>query len=341
MNKVKLFLFPALYLLIGTFITIELLKIILSSGSIGYIILFIPMTMLTVLLTVIGIVNAWVQYRMLRQDILVHSYNVKEMLWLYFRCWIVLICGITLAVVFYWFYDLLPESIQPLIHNLYILFYCICAFLTIAALLSVILSEDLNEIKFLNAQNENQLLKAQLNPHFLYNTLNNIDALVWIDQERASEAVTTLSDLMRYLTYSSKQSRISISEEVTHLQQLVSLQKLRIRNENSLKFNQDIDDPKGMIAPLMMIPIVENCFKHVGSLEEDGSIIISVTVKDNCLRLTTNNNISTDTKTRDKKNSGVGLAVLRRRLSILYSNRFTLLTESKNGRFITELTIKL
>lgn len=299
------------------------------------------MTMLTVLLTVIGIVNVWVQYRMLRQDILVHSYNIKEMLWLYFRCWIVLICGITLAVVFYWFYDLLPESIQPLIHNLYILFYCICAFLTIAALLSVILSEDLNEIKFLNAQNENQLLKAQLNPHFLYNTLNNIDALVWIDQEKASEAVTTLSDLMRYLTYSSKQTQISVFEEVSHLQQLIALQKLRIRNENSLKFSVDIDDQKAMVAPLMMIPIVENCFKHVGTLEEDGSIIINVSLKENCLRLYTNNNTTAVTETSDKKNSGVGLAVLRRRLSILYSNRFTLLTESKNGRFFTELTINL
>lgn len=344
MNKVKYFLFPSLYLLIGSFITVELLKIILSSGSIGYLVLLIPMTMLTVLLTVIGIVNAWVQYRMLKNEI-VRYYGIKEMLWLYFRCWLVLICGITLAVVFYWFHDLLPVSIQSLIHNLYILFYIICIFLTLSALLSIILNENLTEVKLVNSENENQLLKAQLNPHFLYNTLNNIDALVWLDQEAASKAVTSLSDLMRYLTYSSKQKKISIKEEIVHLKQLIDLQKLRLSNPKALVFEPDIDGTEDLlISPLMMIPLVENCFKHCGEINEDNAIIIQLSVNEGILEFKTDNNIGLpdkDNSIDNKKKGGIGLVVLRRRLSLLYPKKFSLLNESKDGRYVTILRIRL
>ena len=343
MNKIKYFLFPALYLLIGSFITIELVKILVSSGSIGYLVLLVPMTMLTVLLTVIGIVNAWVQYRMMRQNLLMHKYNLKDMLWLYFRCWLVLFCGITLAVVFYWLHDLLPESIQLLIHNLYILFYVICAFLTVSALLSIILSENLNEIKLLNAENENQMLKGQLNPHFLYNTLNNIDALVWLDQERASQAVNTLSNLMRYLTYSSRQEKIMIGEEVLHLGQLIELQRLRVNNSKAIIFETDIDDDRCMITPLMMIPLVENCFKHCGDINEDDAVCINLKVIDGTLIFSTSNNMpmKEELNKTDKKNGGVGLVVLRRRLSLLYPGCYSLVGECKEGRYVTVLRIVL
>lgn len=343
MTKVKYFIFPLLYLFIGSFITVELLKLILHYSSYGYLVLMIPMTMLTVLLNVIGIVNAWVQYRMLREDIVMHTYDFKEMLWLYFRCWLVLICGITLAVVFYWLHDLLPDTIQSLIHELYILFYIICAFLTISSLLSIIRREDLNEIRLHNTENENQLLKAQLNPHFLYNTLNNIDALVWIDQEKASQAVTTLSDLMRYLTYSSHQKEIAIEEDVMHLTQLIELQRLRVNNANAIRFDIDIDDPKAKIAPLMMIPIVENCFKHCGNIDEDNAVSINLSLKEGKMLFATDNNLPTlqEPKRKDKKKGGIGLVVLSRRLSLLYPKRFAISSESKDGRYSTVLSIKL
>lgn len=341
MKKLSFFVFPFLYLFIGTFITIELLKIILSASSIGYMTLLIPMTQLTILLTVIGIVNAWMQYRALKHSS-VHSYGVKEMLWLYLRCWLVLSCGITLAVVFFWLHDLIPEDVQALVHNLYIFFYIICAFLTITALASIILHEDLNEIRLINSENENQLLKAQLNPHFLYNTLNNIDALVWLDQERASQAVTRLSDLMRYFTYSSKQKTVSMKEEVEHLAQLIDLQRLRVSNDQALNFSTDIDDDRQTIAPLLLIPLVENCFKHCGDIDDDNAIVIHLSVRQGEMVFTTDNNIPTNPYTMsDKKKGGVGLVVLRRRLSLLYPDRYSLLNESKDGRYVVVLTIRL
>ena len=354
MRTLKFFIIPVLYLVLGTFITIELLKIILNGSSVSYLMLLIPLTMFTVLLTVIGIVNAWVQYRMLRDDITVRRYDIREMLWLYLRCWLVLVCGITLSVVFYWLHDLLPEVIQDLTESLYNLFYVICGFLTISSLLSIILRENLNEIKLQNAENENQLLKAQLNPHFLYNTLNNIDALVWLDQERASKAVTSLSDLMRYLTYSSKQEKIAIKEDVLHLNQLIELERLRVNNPEAISFDVEIDDDAARIAPLLMIPLVENCFKHCGNINETGAVKISIKLKDGELNFLTDNNLPEEEETKSpnegkmsesnheenakeiartnkKKKGGIGLVVLRRRLSLLYPNRFSLIAETKSA----------
>ncbi len=333
--------FPFLYFFIGTFITIELLKIMLSSNSIAYQILLIPMTLLTILLTVIGIVNVWIQYRSIKHN-WVHNYGVRELLWLYFRCWFVTSCGITLSVVFYLLHDLIPQDIQSLVHNLYIFFYIICAFLTIAALASIILREDLNEIRLINSENENQLLKAQLNPHFLYNTLNNIDALVWLDQERASQAVTRLSDLMRYLTYSSKKKRTAIEEEVNHLIQFIDLQRLRVSNANALSFHVDIDDGQQTIAPLLMIPLVENCFKHCGDIDEDNAITIRLSLKQGEMVFSTDNNLPVNNNSLiNKTKGGIGLEVLRRRLSLLYSDRYSLLNECKDGRYLVVLCISL
>lgn len=340
MIRLKYFFLPALYLIIGSFITFTLLKAIVNYNSVGYLVLLIPMSMLTVLLTVIGIVNTWIQYRMWKEKIVMHIYGGKEILWLYFRSWLVLICGITLAVVFYWLSELLPTTIQDLIKSLNMLFYIICAFLTLMGIISIIRTEDLNEIRIRNFENENQLLKAQLNPHFLYNTLNNIDALVWIDQERASNAIVTLSELMRFFTYSSKQNYISIQEDVDHIEQLINLQKLRMQRDNSLIFNYSIDHTEQLIAPLLMLPLVENCFKHCGNLDEENAIKIDITLNNNVLTFMTDNNLPDNIENKQKK-GGVGLNVLRRRLSLLYPKRYSLLTECKDRRYHTTLTIEL
>lgn len=344
MIRLKYLVLPLIYLVIGSGITFELLRVILDCVSLGYLVLLVPMTMLTILLTVIGIVNIWVQYRMLHNDILSHIYNMREMLWLYFRCWLVLVCGIILSVVFYWLHDLLPETIRELTHSLYIFFFIICGFLTLSALLSIIWREDLKEIRLNNAENENQLLKAQLNPHFLYNTLNNIDALVWLDQERASQAVTSLSDLMRYLTYSSRQEQVSIGEEVVHLQQLVDLERLRINNPNAISFEVAMSDPKTKISPLLMIPLIENCFKHCGNLGEDDAIKMELREEGGKLIFKTENNIrkteiSESPKSPVKNKSGVGLSVLRRRLALLYPHRHSLTGEIRAGRYVATLIV--
>ena len=347
MRRFQYYLLPLLYLGIGGAVTAMLVPRILHFVDTVWLVLLLPMLMVTVFLTVVGVVNVWVQYRTWRDAGLMRQYSLRSLLWLYVRCWVVVMSGLTIGVVFYWMHDLLPTYIQQLLQSLQLLFYGMTVFLTLVALMSVVLGENLEEIRLRNAQSENQLLKSQLNPHFLYNTLNNIDALIWIDQERASSAVTSLSSLMRYFTYSACQEQVPLSDEVEHLQQLIDLQRLRMPRAACLVFEQEGDLSQLHIAPLMLTPLVENCFKHCGPLDESRAICIRLAVHDDQLEFATDNNLkpadaseSLQQRPRSaRQQGGVGLSVLRQRLQLLYPRRHQFTAERRGDRFIATLTI--
>ena len=340
MQKLRYFILPLLYLCIGGAVTAMLVQRVSHYADTLWLVLLVPMLMVTVLLTVVGVVNVWVQYRGLQEDGLIRQYGVRNLLWLYLRCWSVVMAGLTLGVVYYWMHDLLSDYIQDLLHGLDLLFYVICVFLTIAALMSIVLGENLQEIRLRNAQTENQLLKAQLNPHFLYNTLNNIDALIWLDQERASTAVQSLSSLMRYMTYSARQEHVSVEEELTAMRQLIDLQRLRMQHEDSLVFETDIDAPLSVsIAPLLLMPLLENCFKHAGQLDKHAAICIRFSFRNDELTLTTDNNIKEERQDSESSPHGVGLTVLKRRLNLLYAGAHTFTAEQEGERFRATLRL--
>lgn len=337
-------LLPFLYLFIGGLVTTMLVQRLLHYVDTVWLTLLLPMLMVTVFLTVVGVVNVWVQYRTWRESQLMRQYSLRSLLWLYVRCWTVVMSGLTIGVVFYWMHDLLPDYIQQLIHWLQILFYVMTVFLTIVALMSIVLGENLEEIRLRNAQSENQLLKSQLNPHFLYNTLNNIDALIWIDQERASTAVTSLSQLMRYFTYSARQELVPLHDEVEHLHLLINLQRLRMPREECLVFQYEGDLDQCQIAPLLLTPLVENCFKHCGPLDQDDAIVIRLEAHDKQLCFTTDNNLKPEVSdgpvpARTRQLGGVGLSVLRQRLQLLYPRKHTFTAQREGERFRTSLTI--
>ena len=346
MRQIQYFLLPILYLCIGGSVTAMLVQRLLHFSDSMWLMLLLPMLMVTVFLTVVGIVNVWVQYRTWREYNLMRQYGLRSLLWLYIRCWAVVMSGLTIGVVFYWMHDLLPFYIQQLLESLQILFYVVTIFLTFLALMSVVLGENLEEIRLRNAQSENQLLKSQLNPHFLYNTLNNIDALIWIDQERASAAVTNLSGLMRYYTYSARQEWVPLKDEVDNMKLLLELQRLRMPKADCLVFEEEGDVSDLKIAPLMLTPLVENCFKHCGDLEQERAIFIRLVVNANQMVFTTDNNLKPDSAAIDasRKNAasrqgGVGLSVLRQRLQLLYPKRHQFLASREGNRFRTILTI--
>lgn len=352
--NIRYLFLPLLYLGIGGTVMAMLVQRVLNYANTVWLLLLIPGVMMTVLLTVVGLVYVWLQYRTWREDGLLHQYSMRSITWLCLKCWAVVMSGLTLGVIFCWMHQMLPDYLQELFSHLRYLFYIICTFLTISALMSVIISENLHEIRLRNAQSENQLLKAQLNPHFLYNTLNNIDALIWIDQERASSAVTELSGLMRYMTYSARQEEVSLAEEVSALRQLVELQRLRMGDPEALAF--EVTDPmprsatggEWRIAPLLLVPLVENCFKHCGPLQQgqettgQHAISIRLEVEKGELQFMTDNNLRSDIDIETHQKStphGVGLTVLRRRLELLYHKRYTFSAQREGNRFRTKLTI--
>jgi LytS/YehU family sensor histidine kinase len=304
--------------------------------------MLLPLLLLTLLLTTIGLVGVWVHYQTWTHEKVMDHYPTRQLLGLHLRCFCCLAAGCLLAAVIYLVAGLLQAPVRALVSGWLWVAYTLCAALTGIALLSVFRGETLQEVRLRHAQSENLWLRSQLNPHFLYNTLNNIDALIWTAPERASEAVILLSGLMRYLTESAARREVPLSDEVHLLEELVTLQRLRMAHNESLRLHIDVDTPELPIAPLLLMPLVENTFKHVGDLSQPDAICISLTVTQRHLLLTTDNVMKAPTAPASSaRSTGVGLSVLRRRLDLLYPGRHSLTTSSAEGRYRTKLSIQL
>lgn len=286
--------------------------------------------LLATFLAVVIVINLWLKYKTWHDEqfIVQRIYTRSRLMWLYVKCWAIVVSVLT--IIF---------SVE--METLMMVLLCLLGLL---ALLGIIQGENLAEVKLLQSQGENQMLRSQLNPHFLYNTLNNIDALIWLDQEKASAAVTNLSELMRYFTYSAKQDQVQLGEELANLDKLVALQRLRMPSPSSLSFCIDVDNPKVSIAPLLLLPLMENSFKHCGNLNEEGAIRMEIGLHDGILEYRCNNNVKTEEEkdpTESQRKHGIGLKVLRRRLDLLYDGRYSLITEKADNRFVTYLQVEL
>jgi LytS/YehU family sensor histidine kinase len=342
MNWLRYFVRPAAYLLAGGAVSVWLMRPLLESAGTGWFFMLLPLLLLTLLLTTIGLVGVWVHYQTWTHEEVMTHYPTRQLLGLHLRCFCCLAAGCLLAAVIYLVAGLLQAPVRALVSGWLWVAYALCAALTGIALLSVFRGETLQEVRLRHAQSENLWLRSQLNPHFLYNTLNNIDALIWTAPERASEAVIRLSGLMRYLTESAARREVPLSDEVRLLEELVALQRLRMAHADALRLTVDVDAPELPVAPLLLMPLVENTFKHVGDLSLPGAICISLTVHGRRLVLTTDNVLKPATPTSTSaRTTGVGLAVLRRRLTLLYPGRHALTTLSSGGRYRTELSLQL
>ena len=324
-----------LYVLLGGAVSVWLLDSVMDA-SLSWLVLMVPMAMISLFIATMGMVNLWLA--VVEGDV---PMSVRDVVRLYLKCWAVVVMGVALCVVVAWLYGLTPEDVRSLVPWLDVVVYAFCGVLTMAALLSILRGRSLHKARLVAAQNENQLLKAQLNPHFLYNMLNNIDALVWIDPERASRAINELSAMMRYQTYAARIDSVTMGEELKHLREYVDLQQMRLPS-GSVLFTIDIDDESILIAPLLLIAVVENCFKH-GDFSEPATI--DVRLEHGVLTLTTDN------KARDEDKGlkagtmsggrGLGMTVLRRRLEVLYPSRHRLVSSDAGGRHYVTLCIDL
>ena len=173
-------------------------------------------------------------------------------------------------------------------------------------------------------RNELGLLKAQLSPHFLFNTLNNIDTLIYRSQDEASAMLIKLAALLRYMLYESDGKEVPIEREIDYISQLTELQRLRFEKPDFIELAVENKGSQVKIAPLLFLPFVENAFKHVSSSPDMPAIVIRLTVTDEEVQLTCKNHFRPKTQGEGKQHSGIGLANARRRLALLYPDRFDL-----------------
>lgn len=196
--------------------------------------------------------------------------------------------------------------------------------------------EKLIETEKLNT--ELSFLKSQINPHFLFNTLNNIYSLAVVKSDETAAAVMKLSSIMRYVLSDTKQHLVPLEKEIEFIQHYIDLQNLRLTDKIKINFIVNGEQDGKQIAPLLFIPFVENAFKYGISTKEHSEINITINIKPNEIEFITDNRILALETDAEKKN-GIGLKNTRRRLEILYADKHTLEILRKEDHFYVNLKI--
>ena len=228
------------------------------------------------------------------------------------------------------------------------------AFFNVYAMAAIFASVKLFEFWFINQKQNQQLmqekleselkfLKSQIHPHFLFNTLNNLYALTLDKSDKAPEVVVKLSDLLSYMLYECNVPYVPLEKEVQLLKDYLDLEKIRYQNELLIDFDIQGRVNGKMIAPLLLIPFVENGFKHGLSKQIDNPWInILMEMKDDVLLFTVENNSpKVDQGDETGYTEGIGLKNVRRRLDLIYGRKYKLDVEDRGGLFKIKLELDL
>ncbi len=181
-------------------------------------------------------------------------------------------------------------------------------------------------------------LKNQVNPHFIFNTLNNIYSLVSSKSDKALPSIEKLSQLMRYMYKDSEAQQVSLQNEIDYIKNFIDLQSIRLSNKDSIHFSLTGDFEQYKIAALLLIPFIENMFKHGILNRVENPLEIHISIESGVLHLDTSNYINTLHK---DEASGIGLDNVTKRLLLLYPNKHTLQIETKENIYTTSLQITL
>ena len=195
-----------------------------------------------------------------------------------------------------------------------------------------------------NIQTELNMLKTQIKPHFLFNTLNNIFGIAQKNKESAvANSISKLADIMRYLTYESKDGKVQIIKEIEYLENFIELQKLRFSDDDRIKieFSANGNFENVFIEQLILLPLVENAFKHGISLQNESEINIQLRIENKILNFHVQNTINPVKNKLTTNESGVGLENLENRLGLLYPEKHKLVKQENAKYFEVFLTLEL
>ena len=194
-----------------------------------------------------------------------------------------------------------------------------------------------------NLETELKFLKSQIHPHFLFNTLNNLYALTLKKSDKAPETVLKLSELLDFMLYDCNASKIYLHKELQLVKNYIDLEKLRYNDDLTIQFDVMGEITKTEIAPLLILPFIENCFKHGISEQTDSSWInISLIVKNNLMTLVVENSRSTKPQEDHKGyKEGIGIENVRRRLQLLYPGKHKLEISEVDHIYSVKLELKV
>lgn len=192
-------------------------------------------------------------------------------------------------------------------------------------------------------ENELKYLRSQIQPHFFFNTLNNLYSLTIDKSDKAPDLILKLSDLMKYFLYETGKEYQSLSNEIKHIKDYIDIEKLRYNEELKVSFNVRGAVKKTMIRPLLLIPLVENAFKHgARNSKKNSYITIDLKINSSEINFKVENSFSKSTKPIKVQVGGIGLANIKKRLEINYGKEnFSLNTFEEKNKYIAELIVKL
>lgn len=197
------------------------------------------------------------------------------------------------------------------------------------------LKEELMEKNF---NMELALVKSQLDPHFLFNTINNIDILISKDPAEASRYLNKLSDIMRFMLYETKTEQIPLAKELEYIEKYIQLQRIRTANKNFVDYNV-IGKVNGQkVAPMVFIPFIENAFKHSGNKKVDHAVEIDIAIAEHAITFKCQNKFEPNRSTKNGAN-GLGNELIKKRLELLYPGKHQLIVDRRQDHYSVELSI--
>ncbi len=195
------------------------------------------------------------------------------------------------------------------------------------------------DLKSQNIQSELALLKSQINPHFLFNTLNNIDSMILSDRDKASDSIIKLSEIMRYMLYEANAEKVPLEKEIEYIRNFINLQLLRVSDQNFIKLTVNGNTENKFITPMLFIPFVENAFKHGNKNVRMPAVSVNVDISDEILIFEVVNYINKDAVSKDKT-GGIGLYNVRKRLDYIYREKYELYIKDTDNIFKVKLILK-
>ena len=201
--------------------------------------------------------------------------------------------------------------------------------------------QELEKLQGLIKESELQYLKSQINPHFLFNNLNNLYSYAIEKSPIVPEIILNLSSVLRYMLYNSKENSVPLSDELEHLSNFIELNKLQFEDRAKVTFKKEGVEQHHKIVPLILIMFVENAFKHSSSTQtENINIDVIVKVKSNKLKFVCTNSFLKESS-NDYLEKGIGLLNVKKRLKLLYPNAHKLEIDEKENTFMVKLSIDL
>jgi LytS/YehU family sensor histidine kinase len=190
-------------------------------------------------------------------------------------------------------------------------------------------------------ETELMFLKSQVNPHFLFNTLNSIYSMAVKKSDKTADTIVKLSSLIRYMLYDSNNDLVELEEELMYIRNYIELQSIRLHDDVSLQFQIEGRAEGKLIAPMLLVPLIENAFKHGIDYTVKSYVYINITVVNDELSLRIKNSKNKQNTEQADKNSGIGLKNVKRRLELVYPDRHVLDINESDDLYDVSLTLNL